>query len=223
MSHELRTPLNAIIGYSELLREEVEDRKLEGFTGDLDKIRGAGRHLLMLINDVLDLSKIEAGRVEITAASFPVRRAIDEVTATVEPLVARRGNKLAVEVRGDPGEMRSDEMRVRQVLFNLLSNASKFTDKGTITLNVARQDGWITFAVKDTGIGMTAEQSGRLFEAFVQADATIASRYGGTGLGLAISRKLCRLMGGDIGVASEPGKGSTFTVKLPVTAPADTT
>ena len=219
VSHELRTPLNAIIGYSELLREEAEDQKLPGFTGDLDKIRGAGRHLLSLINDVLDLSKIEAGRVEIVPAPFPLRRAIDEVTATVEPLVARRGNRLVLLGLERLGEMHSDETRIRQVLFNLLSNATKFTEHGTITLDVAREDGWMVFAVTDTGIGMTPEQAGRLFEAFVQADASIAARYGGTGLGLAISRKLCRLMGGDIAVASEPGKGSTFTVRLPVTAP----
>jgi len=220
MSHELRTPLNAIIGYSELLREEAEDRKIPEFTADLDKIRGAGRHLLSLINDVLDLSKIEAGRVEVQAAPFPVRRVLDEVMATVEPLVASRGNRLEVRCPADPGEMHSDEIRVRQVLFNLLSNASKFTERGTITLEVSRAGDRMTFAVTDTGIGMTPEQAARLFEAFVQADATIAARYGGTGLGLAISRRLCRLMGGDITVVSEPGKGSTFTVRLPIMAPA---
>ncbi len=219
MSHELRTPLNAIIGYSELLREEAEDQKLPGFTRDLDKIRGAGRHLLMLINDVLDLSKIEAGKVEISPAKFRVDSVIDEVTATVEPLVSRRGNKLVIHKPDDPVEMHSDEMRIRQVLFNLLSNASKFTEKGTITLDVSRDNGRMTFAVSDTGIGMTEEQAGRLFEAFVQADATIAQKYGGTGLGLAISRKLCRLLGGDIIVTSAPGKGSTFTVNLPLAAP----
>jgi signal transduction histidine kinase len=219
MSHELRTPLNAIIGYSELLREEAEDRQLPTFLADLDRIRGAGRHLLSLINDVLDLSKIEAGKVDITPATFPLRLAIDEVTATVEPLVARRGNVLNVKANGDLGSMHSDEMRIKQVLFNLLSNASKFTEKGRITLDVHRDDAWMVFAVSDTGIGMTKEQADRLFEAFVQADASIAARYGGTGLGLAISRKLCRLMGGDIAVASVPGEGSTFTVRLPVDAP----
>jgi len=219
MSHELRTPLNAIIGYSELLREEAEDRQLPSFAGDLDKIRGAGRHLLSLINDVLDLSKIEAGRVEVVAAPFPLRRVLDEVTATVEPLVARKANTLTVRCLDDPGTMHSDETRIRQVLFNLLSNASKFTERGRIALDVRRDTDWIVFAVSDSGIGMTPEQAGRLFEAFVQADASIAARYGGTGLGLAISRRLCRLMGGDITVASEPGRGSTFTVRLPVTAP----
>ena len=220
MSHELRTPLNAIIGYSELLREEAEEREVEGFAVDLDRIRGAGRHLLMMINDVLDLSKIEAGKVEVQPAPFPVQRVIDEVTATVEPLVKRNSNRLAVSCPADPGTMHSDEIRIRQVLFNLLSNASKFTEQGTITLDVARDTDWISFAVSDTGIGMTPEQAGRLFEAFVQADASIAARFGGTGLGLAISRRLCRLMGGDIEVASAPEKGSTFTVRLPVTAPA---
>jgi signal transduction histidine kinase len=174
----------------------------------------------MMINDVLDLSKIEAGKVEVQPAPFPVQRVIDEVTATVEPLVKRNANRLAVSCPGDPGTMHSDESRIRQVLFNLLSNASKFTERGTITLDVARDTDWISFAVSDTGIGMTPEQAGRLFAAFVQADASIAERYGGTGLGLAISRRLCRLMGGDIEVASEPDKGSTFTVRLPVTAPA---
>ena len=219
MSHELRTPLNAIIGYSELLREEAEDRSLPGFTADLDKIRGAGRHLLSLINDVLDLSKIEAGRVEIVPAAFPIRLAIDEVTATVEPLVTRRGNRLVIRIPDDLGTMHSDETRIKQVLFNLLSNASKFTEHGTITLDARRVNGDMIFSVTDTGIGMTREQADRLFEAFVQADASIAARYGGTGLGLAISRRLCRLMGGDVAVTSEPGKGSCFTVTLPVTAP----
>jgi PAS domain S-box-containing protein len=222
MSHELRTPLNAIIGYSELLREEAEERQLPSFVGDLDKIRGAGRHLLSLINDVLDLSKIEAGRVEIAPATFPLRLAIDEVTATVDPLVARRGNRLELRMPPDLGTMHSDETRIKQVLFNLLSNASKFTENGVITLDVHRNGDAMVFAVSDTGIGMTQEQAARLFEAFVQADASIAQRYGGTGLGLAISRRLCRLMGGDVAVESEPGKGSTFTVRLPLAVPAAT-
>jgi PAS domain S-box-containing protein len=223
MSHELRTPLNAIIGYSELLREEAEDRSVPAFIPDLDRIRGAGRHLLALINDVLDLSKIEAGRVEIVPEKFPVRRVIDDVVATVQTLVEKRHNTLELKCPTDPGTMHSDETRVRQVLFNLLSNASKFTENGRITLEVRRDLGTaghtISFVVTDTGIGMTPEQADRLFEAFVQADSSIAAKYGGTGLGLAISRKLCRLMGGDVGVASVPGKGSTFTVTLPVTAP----
>jgi PAS domain S-box-containing protein len=225
MSHELRTPLNAILGYAELLQEEAQERSVPEFVPDLDRIRSAGRHLLTLINDVLDLSKIEAGKVELTLAPFPVRRVLEEVRATAEPLVARKANRFEVRCPEDPGEMHSDETRVRQVLFNLLSNASKFTERGTIGLDVRRETDngrgeWLVFAVSDTGIGMTPEQLGRLFEAFVQADASIAAKYGGTGLGLVISRRLCRLMGGDIEVASEPGRGTTFTVRLPVSAPA---
>ena len=220
MSHELRTPLNAILGYAELVREEAEERGVPEFAPDLDRIAGAGRHLLTLINDVLDLSKIEAGKVELVAASFPVRRVVDDVRATVEPLVARRSNTLTVRCGDEVGSMHSDETRIRQVLFNLLSNASKFTERGIITLAVTRAGDTMVFAVSDTGIGMTPEQQGRLFEAFVQADSSITSKYGGTGLGLAISRRLCRLMGGDVEVASEIGRGTTFTVRLPVTAPA---
>jgi len=225
MSHELRTPLNAILGYAELLQEEAQDRSVPEFVPDLDRIRFAGRHLLTLINDVLDLSKIEAGKVELVLAPFPVRRVLDEVRSTAEPLVARKANRLELRCPDDPGTMHSDETRIRQVLFNLLSNASKFTERGTIGLDVRRESGngqgdWLVFAVSDTGIGMTAEQLGRLFEAFVQADASIAAKYGGTGLGLAISRRLCRLLGGDIQVASEPGRGTTFTVRLPTTAPS---
>ncbi|HKR56613.1 MAG TPA: GAF domain-containing protein [Gemmatimonadales bacterium] len=219
MSHELRTPLNAILGYSELVREEAEDRGLHEFTPDLTKIASAGRHLLTLINDVLDLSKIEAGKIEFVAATFPVRRVIDEVSATVEPLVARKNNKFTVHCGDDIGSMHSDETRIRQVLFNLLSNASKFTERGTIGLEVTRTGDEVVFAVSDTGIGMTPEQQAKLFEAFVQADASITSKYGGTGLGLAISRRLCRLMGGDVVVDSALGRGTTFTVRLPLTAP----
>jgi len=220
MSHELRTPLNAILGYAELVREEAEERGLTEFTPDLERVGAAGRHLLTLINDVLDLSKIEAGKIELVTAPFPVRRVVDDVRATVEPLVARKSNTLVVHCPDAAGTMHSDETRIRQVLFNLLSNASKFTERGTITLEVARAGDAVTFAVTDTGIGMTPEQQGKLFEAFVQADASIASKYGGTGLGLAISRRLCRLMGGDIDVSSEIGRGTTFTVRLPATAPA---
>jgi len=219
MSHELRTPLNAILGYAELVREEAEERGVPEFTPDLERIGTAGRHLLTLINDVLDLSKIEAGKIELVCAPFPVRRVVDDVRATVEPLVARKSNTLTVNCPESVGTMHSDATRIRQVLFNLLSNASKFTERGRITLDVARGGDTMVFAVSDTGIGMTPEQQDRLFEAFVQADATIASKYGGTGLGLAISRRLCRLMGGEVEVSSQPGRGSTFTVRLPVTAP----
>jgi signal transduction histidine kinase/putative methionine-R-sulfoxide reductase with GAF domain len=219
MSHELRTPLNAIIGYSEMLQEEAEDLGEQTFLPDLQRINGAGKHLLGLINDILDLSKIEAGRMDLYLESFDLRRLVDDVEAVVRPLAEKNANRLVIECAGDLGTMQADQTKVRQALFNLLSNASKFTEQGTISLSVAREasgDGdWIAFAVSDTGIGMTQEQLGRLFEAFSQAEASTRSKYGGTGLGLAISRHFCRLMGGDVTVRSEHGKGSTFTVRLP--------
>jgi len=221
MSHELRTPLNAIIGYSEMLQEEAEDLKQPGFVPDLEKIHGAGKHLLGLINDVLDLSKIESGKMTLYLEDFDVAKLVNEVAATVQPLIAKNGNKLEVQCPPDIGVMHADMTKVRQTLFNLLSNASKFTEKGTITLRMAQpinhQSSTINFEVCDTGIGMTAEQLGKLFQAFTQADASTSRRFGGTGLGLAISRKFCQMMGGDITVQSEHGKGSTFTVTLPVT------
>jgi signal transduction histidine kinase len=183
---------------------------------------------LTLINDILDLSKIEAGRMELYVEEFDVREAVDAVAATVQPVVERNGNTFLLECADDLGVMRSDATRVRQILFNLLSNASKFTEQGTVQLDVQREhpdaDGReiIRFAVTDTGIGMTPEQLGRVFDAFVQAEATTTSRYGGTGLGLAISRLFCQMMGGDIDASSKPGEGSTFTVCLPVTAPGQT-
>ena len=220
MSHELRTPLNAIIGYSEMLQEEVEELGHDDLAPDLQKIRSAGKHLLALINDVLDLSKIEAGRMELYLETFDVRATIDEVATTVRPLVEKNGNRLVVTCADDVGTMRSDTTRIRQVLFNLLSNASKFTASGNITLEVARESGgaagdWIVLRVSDTGVGMTPGQLGRLFEAFSQAEASTAQKYGGTGLGLVISRRFCELLGGDISVESEVGAGSTFTARLP--------
>jgi PAS domain S-box-containing protein len=239
MSHELRTPLNAIIGYSEMLQEEAADTGQEAFVPDLQKIHGAGKHLLGLINDVLDLSKIEAGRMTLYLEDFDVAKLVREVAATVQPLIGKNGNKLEVECPADLGTMHADVTKVRQTLFNLLSNASKFTEKGTIRLEVRRtsniqhstpniqgsattlnpQPSTIIFRVSDTGIGMTPEQVARLFQAFTQADASTSRKFGGTGLGLAISRKFCQLMGGDITVQSEHGKGSTFTVTLPATVP----
>jgi signal transduction histidine kinase len=217
MSHELRTPLNAIIGVSEMLREDAEAAKQD--TEPLDRVLGAGRHLLALINDILDLSKIEAGRMELNLGSFSLAPVIDEVVKTIEPLAAKNGNQIAVHCDGEIGTVRADQMRLRQALLNLMSNANKFTDRGTITINAGRrqQNGrdWITLAVADTGIGMTAEQMGKLFQEFAQASSTTASKYGGTGLGLVISRRFCQMMGGDITVESEPGKGSVFTVRLP--------
>jgi signal transduction histidine kinase len=185
----------------------------------LDRVLGAARHLLALINDILDLSKIEAGRMELHLESFLLAPVIKEVFQTIEPLAAKSGNRLVIDCAADLGVMQADQTRFRQSLLNLASNANKFTEKGTITIAIrqGQENGrdWITFAVADTGIGMTAEQMGKLFQEFSQASSGTASRYGGTGLGLAISRRFCRMMGGDITVASEPGGGSTFTIRLP--------
>jgi CheY-like chemotaxis protein len=218
MSHELRTPLNAIIGYSEMLEEEADERGLADSVADLQKIRSAGRHLLSLINDVLDLSKIEAGKMELHLETFELRPAIEAVAATVAPLVAKNGNRLELDLADGLGAIRSDMTRVRQVLLNLLSNASKFTEHGTITVRASRQGDEVVLVVEDTGIGMTPEQLSRMFEAFAQAERSTASKYGGTGLGLAISKMFCEMMGGVITVASTPGKGTAFTVRLPVEA-----
>ena len=221
MSHELRTPLNAIIGYSEMLQEEAQDQHAEGFVPDLQRINAAGKHLLELINDILDLSKIEAGKMELYLETFEVGPLVRDVAAVLEPLAQKNANRLEVQCAPDVGAMRADLTKLRQALFNLLSNACKFTEQGVVTVSVTREaataDGGdsIVFAVRDTGIGMTPEQMARLFEEFGQADASTTRRYGGTGLGLAISRRLCRMMGGDITVASEPGRGSTFTIRLP--------
>ncbi|HZO33153.1 MAG TPA: ATP-binding protein, partial [Chloroflexota bacterium] len=216
MSHELRTPLNAIIGYSEMLQEEAEESDADAFLPDLQRINAAGKHLLGLINDILDLSKIEAGRMDLFVEAFEVGQLVRDVEAIVQPLMDKNANALVVTCPDNAGEMQADLTKVRQTLFNLLSNAAKFTDHGTITLTVQREaDDCITFAVADTGIGMTEEQLGRLFEAFSQGEASTRSQYGGTGLGLAISRHFCRLMGGDLTVTSVYGQGSTFTMRLP--------
>ncbi|MGE0130550.1 MAG: response regulator [Blastocatellales bacterium] len=215
MSHELRTPLNAVIGYSEMLQEEAEDLGQGEFIPDLRKINAAGRHLLELINSVLDLSKIEAGKMELYLETFEVKNLIADVAAVIEPLIARNTNRLQAGCAPDAGAMRADLTKVRQVLFNLLSNASKFTESGTITLDVARRDDWLIFRVIDNGIGMTPEQMDKLFQPFTQADASTTRQYGGTGLGLTITRKFCEMMGGEISVESEPERGTTFTVKLP--------
>jgi PAS domain S-box-containing protein len=221
MSHELRTPLNAIIGYSEMLQEDAADRGETTSIADLEKIHAAGKHLLALINDVLDLSKIEAGKMQLYLETFDVAPLVEQVATTVQPLVQKNGNRLEVRCAPDLGTMHSDVTRIRQVLLNLLSNASKFTDHGLITLSVDRAGPDVMFRVQDTGIGMTPEQLGKLFEAFAQAEASTAAKYGGTGLGLAISRRFCQLMGGDVEVASEVGKGSTFTARLPVVGSAE--
>ena len=219
MSHELRTPLNAIIGYSEMLQEEAADAGQAGFVPDLEKIHAAGKHLLTLINDVLDLSKIEAGKMELHPETFEVRGMLDAVVTTVQPLVARNGNRLELRTPDGLGTLHADLTRTRQVLLNLLSNACKFTEQGTITLTARRDGDWVEFQVADTGIGMTGEQQARLFEVFAQAEATTASKYGGTGLGLAISRRFSRMMGGDVTLTSERGRGSTFTARLPAAPP----
>jgi signal transduction histidine kinase len=217
MSHELRTPLNAIIGVSEMLREDAEALKQD--TEPLDRVLGAGRHLLALINDILDLSKIEAGRMELHLESFALAPLIDGVIKTIEPLAAKNGNQVAAHCDAAIGTMHADQMRLRQALLNLMSNANKFTDRGTISIDARQREengrDWIALAVADTGIGMTPEQMGKLFQEFSQASSATASKYGGTGLGLAISKRFCQMMGGDITVESEPGRGSTFIIRLP--------
>jgi len=221
-SHELRTPLNAIIGYSEMLQEQAEEEGHGEYIPDLSKIHSAGKHLLAVINDILDLSKIEAGKMELYLETFELRPVIDEVATTVRPLVEQHGNRFELRADTDLGAMRADVTRVRQVLLNLLSNASKFTERGVITLSVERDGTEVVLRVRDTGIGMTPEQVGKLFQAFAQAEASTASKYGGTGLGLAISRRFCQMMGGDVTVESVPGTGSTFIVRLPITVGAAT-
>jgi signal transduction histidine kinase len=222
MSHELRTPLNAIIGVTEMLREDAEALKQD--LEPLDRVLGAGRHLLALINDILDLSKIEAGRMELHLESFPLVPLIDAVIKTIEPLAAKNGNQVAVQCDGEIGTIHADQMRLRQALLNLMSNANKFTERGTITIDARHREenggDWITLAVTDTGIGMSPEQMGKLFQEFSQASSSTASKYGGTGLGLVISRRFCQMMGGDITVESEVGRGSTFTIRLPRIADA---
>ncbi|HZW29505.1 MAG TPA: response regulator [Isosphaeraceae bacterium] len=220
MIHELRTPLNAIIGYSELLQELAAKKIPKDPVADLEKINRAGKHLLTIINDILDLSKIEAGKIQLLPERFALASLIRDVAMTVQPLVAKNGNTLVIP-DGDLGTMDTDTTRMRQCLLNLLSNASKFTQQGTIRLDVLRELGaaveWVIFQVRDSGIGMTPEQVSRLFEPFTQADASTTRKYGGTGLGLAITKKICQAMGGDISVESTPGQGSTFTLRIPAT------
>jgi PAS domain S-box-containing protein len=222
MSHELRTPLNAIIGYSEMLQEEAEEVGRSDFVPDLEKINRAGRHLLALINDILDLSKIEAGKTELFIEDVDLPALVRDVAATVAPLVTSNGNRLELAIDPAIGTIRTDVTKVRQILLNLLSNATKFTERGRIELAImpaSDADGQIEIRVADQGIGMTPEQMSRIFEPFSQAEASTAKRYGGTGLGLVISRRFCRLLGGDMGLASQPGVGTVFTVRLPRAAP----
>jgi len=230
MSHELRTPLNAILGYSEMLEEEAVEQGLSGFTPDLGKINAAGKHLLALINDILDLSKIEAGKMELWVESFDPRALIEDVASATRPLFGKGGNDFRLEIAADLGTMRADETKVRQCLFNLLSNAAKFTQNGQVTLAARRESlasldlvslegkptrDWLFFEVRDSGIGIRAEQVLRLFQPFTQADASTTRQFGGTGLGLSITRRFCQMMGGDVTVQSTPGVGSTFTLKIP--------
>ncbi|HJR15156.1 MAG TPA: response regulator [Rhodanobacteraceae bacterium] len=223
MSHELRTPLNAIIGYSELLTEEAEDTGNRALVPDIEKIRTAGKHLLGLINEVLDLSKIEAGKMELVPEEVDVAELIDGVRSTVEPLVRKKGNTFSVEC-GALGSMHVDVTRLRQVLINLLGNAAKFTENGRVTLRASRDHGdegdWLAFEVADTGIGMTPEQQQHVFQPFAQADASTARKYGGTGLGLTLSRRFAHMLGGDITLQSSQGVGSTFTVSIPASGQA---
>jgi len=224
MSHELRTPMNAIIGYSEMLVEEAEELGQASFVSDLQKINGAGKHLLALINDILDLSKIEAGKIELLLERFSVPDMVGEIASTIQPLVEKNANTLTVTCPDAIGMMHADQTRTRQVLFNLLSNACKFTERGRVSLDVRRAPrpggDELSFVVTDSGIGLTPEQLGRLFKEFSQADSSTTRKYGGTGLGLVISRRICQQMGGDISVSSEYGKGSIFTVRLPAAVAA---
>jgi Amt family ammonium transporter len=220
MSHELRTPMNAIIGYSEMLTEDAEDDGLDEMVEDLNKINSAGKHLLSLINDVLDLSKIEAGRMELYLETFDLRQTLDEVASTAQPLFDNNDNQFVLEVDDMIGTVHLDVTKVRQSLFNLLSNAAKFTNQGTITLSVRPVDrngeAWVEMAVSDTGIGIRADKLGKVFEEFAQADESTTRDFGGTGLGLALTRQICQMMGGGIELRSEVGVGSTFIITLPV-------
>jgi signal transduction histidine kinase/CheY-like chemotaxis protein len=226
MSHELRTPLNAIIGYSEMLEEETRDSGKMENQQDLRKIQSAGKHLLSLINDVLDLSKIEAGKMGLHLETFEVPLMVEEMVTTLQPAISKNSNTVLLRLADDVGFMRADATKVRQILFNLMSNACKFTDHGTISLDVSQSategQEWIRFRVKDTGIGISAKQQEKLFQEFSQADATISRKYGGTGLGLAISYRFVQMMKGRISVESQPGQGSTFTVYLPAQVTLDT-
>jgi len=228
MSHELRTPLNAIIGYGEMLQEDAQASGSDDLVQDLEKIHSAGRYLLALVNDILDLSKIEAGKMELYCETFNVEEMLKEVINTVEPLIRKKQNSIQTEYAGNLGSMYGDVTRVRQSLYNLLSNASKFTEEGTIKLEVfldssltAKRESapWISFRVSDTGIGMNPDQLEKLFQPFTQADPSTAKKFGGTGLGLTITKRFCEMMGGAIQVSSQEGHGTTFTIRLPTRCP----
>lgn len=216
MSHELRTPLNAIIGYSELLQEEIDEKEKDEIKLDLERVHSAGEHLLLLINDVLDIAKIESGKIELHETSVKVENLLHQIESTVTPLAARRGNYYRQVLGLLPDTIYTDAMRLSQILLNIIGNACKFTEGGQIILKADVKNGSLVFNITDTGIGMDQETMDHLFEEYQQAKGTIASQYGGTGLGLSISKQLCDLMGGDIAVSSTPGKGSTFIVTLPM-------
>ncbi|MEK7990800.1 MAG: response regulator [Thiotrichaceae bacterium] len=221
MSHELRTPLNAIIGYSDMLQDELDDDdiEVEEVAADLVKINAAGRHLLSLINDILDLSKIESGKMEIYNETFDIHKTLEEVIITVEVLLEQRSNRLVFDCEENIGLMHSDVTKIRQILLNLLSNSSKFTENGTISLKITKlwinDTEWVSFAITDTGIGISIEQQKKLFKAFSQVDASTTRKYGGTGLGLLITKRFTEMLGGQVNVESELGKGSTFVVRFP--------
>ncbi|MDX1437207.1 MAG: ATP-binding protein, partial [Anaerolineales bacterium] len=219
MSHELRTPLNAILGYSELLQEDAQEFGHEAFAVDLDKIELAGKHLLAVINDILNFSKIEAGRMDLFLESFDVPSLVDDVVTAIEPVFETNRNTLIVDSSEDVGSITADPTKVRQILINLLSNATKFTEDGEITLALRREtregEDWAVFEVSDTGIGMNERQLDYLVQPFIQGDISTTRKFGGTGLGLAITRGFCQMMGGEILVESEPGEGSVFTVYIP--------
>ncbi len=228
-SHELRTPLNGIIGLSQLLKEDAKELGYTDFIPDLEAIQSSGEHLLVLINDILDISKIEAGQMNLYLETFDISTLMGKVVSTTQPVIEKNGNTLVVDCASDLGTIHADPIKVRQVLLNLLSNAAKFTEQGTITLEVSREEkskvsqtkdelnsSFVVFRVTDTGIGMTPKQLQQIFKAFTQADASTTRKYGGTGLGLTISRHFCQMMGGEITAFSQPGQGSTFTVRLPV-------
>ncbi len=228
MSHELRTPLNAIIGYSELLEEVADELEIEEEIGpDINKIHSSGKHLLAIINDILDLSKIEAGKMEFFSQNCELESLANEVSHTLQPVIDKNSNTLKINLEKDLGSISVDITRLRQVLFNLLSNACKFTEKGDITFTVARKTirelDWVNFTISDTGIGMDTGQVEKLFKSFSQVHSDNIQKYGGTGLGLAITKRICEMMGGDIFVESKPGEGSTFSVHLPAVMPTPKT
>jgi signal transduction histidine kinase len=219
MSHEIRTPLNAIIGYSDMLQEEAVEQGYAKLVPDLQKIHSAGKHLLNVISDVLDLTKVEAGKMELLMENFDVSDLVSDLVSTIRPAIERHCNSLEVKKPPALGSMYADKTRVRQIVLNLLSNAAKFTENGAVTLEVIRESArggdWIRFSVTDTGIGISPEQLKHLFQDFRQGDPSATRKFGGSGLGLAISKRFCQMMGGHILVESESGKGAMFVVRIP--------